>query len=201
MVHRHSLLTNVGSTVYRVEADGSRLPVPYLSSNANEGDVRVWLHCIHAAGRNELIVSPDTDVYHIGLTVPFDRENSSIITQLSKPSQQESKYIDMNSLINAIDNDPDLHQVPHSMRRQAVQSLYIASGCDYVSYFCGLGKASFLSCMFQHATCDYVSYFCGLGKASFLSCMFQHATFIAEGKDPPGSIGEVSLYIEDYIHF
>ena len=37
------------------------------------------------------------------------------------------------------------------------------------------------------------SFFQGIGKARFLSTIFQYATFIAGGNDLPGSIGEVSL--------
>ena len=155
-----------------MEADGSVLAVPYLWSNADEGDLRVWLHCIHTAGRRKLIFSPDTDVYHIGLTVPFGREDSDVIVQLNKPGQPDFKYVHMNNLLIAIENDPDL-QLPPSIRPQVMQSMYVASGCDYVSYFCGLGKAS------------------------FLATLFQYATFIAEGNDPPGSIGQVNLKEDD----
>ena len=34
--------------------------------NSNEADSRIWLHSAHCAGPNIFIVSPDTDVYHIG---------------------------------------------------------------------------------------------------------------------------------------
>ena len=32
-----------------------------------------------------------------------------------------------------------------------MQQVYIVTGCDYVSYFSGIGKATFLNCFYQHA--------------------------------------------------
>ena len=43
-------------------------PCPMYTSNAEETDTRIWLHCRHSNCNNVLILSPDTDVYHIGLT-------------------------------------------------------------------------------------------------------------------------------------
>ena len=37
---------------------------PKLCCNAKEADTRIWLHAVHSAGTNKLVVSPDTDVYH-----------------------------------------------------------------------------------------------------------------------------------------
>ena len=60
---------------------------------------------------------------------------------------------------------PDLSLIPLEIRPQVLQSLYVCTGCDYTSFFRGLGKVS------------------------FLSTFFQHVAFIASGTDPPGSIG------------
>ena len=40
-----------------------------LSCNAEESDTRIWLHVLRSAGERKLVISADTDVYHIGL--PF----------------------------------------------------------------------------------------------------------------------------------
>ena len=40
-----------------------------LTCNAEESDTRIWLHVINSAGKKKLVLSPDTDMYHIGL--PF----------------------------------------------------------------------------------------------------------------------------------
>ena len=34
-----------------------------LMCNAEESDIRVWLHVVHSAGYTKLLCSPDTDVY------------------------------------------------------------------------------------------------------------------------------------------
>ena len=129
----------------------------------------IWLHYMHSSGTRKLIFSADTDVYHIGMTQISHMPNSDIIVQLSKPSDKDSRFIQMNSLIQALENDPDLSELPPSILPQILQSVYVATGCEYTSFFCGLEKAS------------------------FLSTLFQYATFIALGVDPPGSLGIVSL--------
>ena len=40
-----------------------------LACNAEEADMRIWLHVIHSAGQKKLVLSPETDVYHIGLPI------------------------------------------------------------------------------------------------------------------------------------
>ena len=74
----------------------------------------------------------------------------------------------MKALCKAIELDPDLSSIPSPHRCQVLQTIYVATGCDYASFFAGMGKARFLS------TC------------------FQYSSFIASG-DPPGSIGQISL--------
>ena len=65
--------TNVGETTQSVTATGEMLPCPMLWSNADEADLRVWLHCLHSPGINKLLFSPDTDVYHnLTITIMCD---------------------------------------------------------------------------------------------------------------------------------
>ena len=161
--------TNVGETTQSVTATGKMLPCPMLWSNADEADLRVWLHCLHSPGINKLLFSPDTDVYHIGLTVLPHLPAAKAVVQLSKSFKDGSKFLWLNKVNEALLTDPDLHGVPQEYRLQALQSLYVCTGCDYVSFFAGMGKAS------------------------FLSTFFQYAAFIAGGSEAPGSIGDVSL--------
>ena len=115
----------------------------------------------------ELIFSPDTDVYHIGLTLMQSFEECHIIIQLSKHTHDKARYRDMNNLIAGMENDPDLSQIPPHLRPQVLQTIYICTGCDYTSFFNGIGKVS------------------------FLSTFFQHATFIAAHTEYPGSLGSL----------
>ena len=93
---------------------------------------------------------------------------TQVLVQLSKSHTESPRFMDLNALSRAIELDPDLSGIPSPFRCQALQTLYVSTGCDYVSFFVGMGKAS------------------------FLSTFFQYATFIAGG-DPSGSLGEVSL--------
>ena len=52
-----------------------------LCTNADEADLRVWLHCVKAAGVRKLVFSPDTDVYHIGLTIVGGLQECDVIVQ------------------------------------------------------------------------------------------------------------------------
>ena len=44
-------------------------PLPYLRSNVEETDLRIWLHCMNSTGSRKMLYSPDTDVYNIGLPI------------------------------------------------------------------------------------------------------------------------------------
>ena len=162
-------ITNVAQSAYSTTTACTKVPQPTLWTNADEADLRVWLHCVHSQGQRKLIFSPDTDVYHIGLSAISLIPDTQIIVQLSKDHTHGARFLCLNTLLDALSNDPDLADILPNLRPQAMQSLYISTGCDYVSFFTGIGKAS------------------------FLSTFFQHASFIAGGREPPGSIGEFSL--------
>lgn len=50
--------TNVGETTYSVMSTGEMLPCPQLWSNADEADLRVWLHCIHSTWTKKTALLP-----------------------------------------------------------------------------------------------------------------------------------------------
>ena len=77
------------------------------------------------------------------------------------------RYLHLNRFIEALHSDPDLAQVPPLWRASVVQATYIVTGCDYISYFKGIGKVF------------------------FLNLLFQHATFITSGVDPLGSLADI----------
>ena len=62
------LITNVGSKVYGCTRE-KKIPKEDLVNVAEEADLRVWLHCKKSAGVNNVIFSPDTDIYNIGLSL------------------------------------------------------------------------------------------------------------------------------------
>ena len=54
-------------------------------------------------------------------------------------------------LLFSLRDDPDLSLVPIVLRPLVMQTLFICSGCDYISFFVGLGKATIMKHFFQNA--------------------------------------------------
>ena len=75
-----------------------------------------------------------------------------IIVQLSRHTEDRARYLDINNLIIALHNDPDLSQIQTQIRPQVLQTIYVTTGCDYMSFFRGLGKVSSLTTFFKHET-------------------------------------------------
>ena len=104
-------------------------------------DTRVWLHAKHSAGPHKLVISPDTDVYHIGL--PLISPTDKVLVQLSKPSEKGLKLLDLCLLADILKRDPNLSHIADGDVAQIIQTLFVATGCDYVSFFSGIGKNFF----------------------------------------------------------
>ena len=66
----------------------------------------------------------------------------------------EHQYLHVEKLRSVLNRDPDLAVVPENTRLKLLQALFIATGCDYVS-FAGLGKATFMKIAFQH--CSFIN--------------------------------------------
>ena len=124
-------------------------PEPIYSSSAQEADMRVWRHAVQSNANHILIYSPDTDVYNIGMTL-LQCTSCEVIVQINVP-HKEKRYLNLTSLITALASDPDLAALPNEKLGNTMQALYICSGCDYISYFSGIGKVTFLKQFFQHA--------------------------------------------------
>lgn len=145
--------TNIGETAYSVGSNKVVYPEPVLRTNADEGDMRVWLHCINTPGQRKLIFSPDTDVYHIGLTLMSQVDPEGVVfIQLSTNYTGDARFLNMNALISAMSGDYALSTVPQVLLPQSLQTLYVCTGCDYVSFFQGIGKVSFLHTFFRFAS-------------------------------------------------
>ncbi len=125
-------------------------PDPAYSCNAEETDTMLWLHAKKTHCSKILVLSPDTDVYMIGLPLQCTREKD-IIVQISDMNSRELRLISMKRVIGALLNDPDLANIAAGTHSQILQSLFVATGCDYTSFFSGLGKTTFLRYFFQNA--------------------------------------------------
>ncbi|XP_070574571.1 uncharacterized protein [Ptychodera flava] len=132
---------------YTVAGGKVSLAENYIS-NHEEADSRVWLHCERTLCTNVVIYSPDTDVYWVGL--PLVNSNKEIYVHL-KSKAYDNLYIHMNTLTSVISSDIQLQRIPEKDVMKILQVLYIVSGCDYVSYFRGLGKKAFLDAFCKNA--------------------------------------------------
>jgi len=143
---------NLSNTAWFVQGrTGTVQPDPEFSSNAEETDTRIWLHATKTNCTRILIMSTDTDVYHIGLPMRcmLDKE---IVVQISQLSDHKLKIMNMKNLLCALEKDPDLASVSRATLPKVLQCLFICTGCDYVSFFSGIGKATFAKIFFQHAS-------------------------------------------------
>ena len=124
---------------------------PCYFSNAEEADTRVWLHTKHSTGERKLIYSPDTDVYHIGLT-SANLVSHDVIIQLSTVGR-ELKLLHLNKLKSALNTDPELHSIPIEKRSEIfLQVVYVSTGCDFTSFFSGIGKVTFLKAFYRYSS-------------------------------------------------
>ena len=88
----------------------------------------------------------------IGIPIIHKNSHLEVYVQLSKSLNENPKFIRVNGLLEGLNNDPDLGSIPPSERAQGIQTLYISSGCDYVSFFQGMGKITFLQTFFRYAS-------------------------------------------------
>ena len=100
---------------------GNSLPLPDLNylSNAEEADMRIWRHATQTSAQHILVYSPDTDVYNIGVPIIQERRLSTqCIIQLNGPHSQVLKYLHINNLTQALEDDPDLATLPMQQTQQ-----------------------------------------------------------------------------------
>ena len=73
-----------------------------------------------------------------------------MLVQISIYSARELRILRMSSLRKAMQNDPDLGKLSQANLPQIFQTIYVATGCDYVSFFSQIGKSTFLRFFFQY---------------------------------------------------
>ena len=181
-MHKHLLQTQtlylaggfedpIADTCWFVQYNGKPQPDPKYNSNAEETDTRLWVHVKQTEYTRILVLSPDTDIYHIGL--PLTRQNKQVVIQVSPINSKEIKFLDTSALSLALQNDPDLAGMEPNNLPQIMQTMFVCTGCDYISFFSGIGKATFLRYFFQYA--------------SFIS-----------GANSQGSLSNIQLQEDDY---
>ena len=98
----------------------------------------------------KLVLSPDTDVYHIGLRIIAETE-LDVMVRLSPFSSIEQRLLDLPALLLSFKNDLDLAAVEERKIAPIIQTLFITTVCDYISFFNGLGKSTFLNTLFEYS--------------------------------------------------
>ena len=83
-------------------------------------------------------------MYHIGLPLATQSCNKEVVVQVSPINSKEMKFVHLSALNSALGNDPDLAGLDTTELAQILQTLFVCTGCDYISFFCGIGKATFL---------------------------------------------------------
>ena len=151
-----------------------------LYCNAEESDTRIWLHVMNSTGTKKLVLSPDTDVYHIGLPIIAGTELDCVV-RLSSFNSLEHRFLDLQALITAFQNDPGLAAVEQVSLPSVMQMLYICTGCDFISFFNGLGKATFMATLFE-----YSDFICSDTTAT-------HTPGIISDADPTGFLSFIRL--------
>ena len=97
----------------------------------------------------KLVLSPDTDVYNIGFPLIAETD-LDVIVRLNRFTSKELCLLHMKRLIHAFTHDPDLTMIPELQIPSTMQTLYVCTGCDFISFFHGLGKAYFLNTLFEY---------------------------------------------------
>ena len=72
--------------------------------------------------------------------------------QVSPISSRSLQLVNVSELVHALCHDPDLARVNPNTIPEILQTVYAVSGCDYVSFFSEVGKATFLKYFYQYAT-------------------------------------------------
>ena len=111
--------------------------------------MRIWRHSCQSTLTRQLIVSPDTDVYIIGVTQWSSSKD--IYIEISTLGSKEKKLLHLSHLHDSLTQDPDLAAIPQHQVPLVIQTLYASTGCDYTSFFSRLGKSSFLKAFYRFA--------------------------------------------------
>ena len=82
------------ATAWFVSVDQPK-PQPALEykSNAEETDTRIWLHVHQSTQQRLYVMSPDTDVYHIGLPLHFG--NKEILIEINVTGSNQKRILNL----------------------------------------------------------------------------------------------------------
>jgi hypothetical protein len=73
------------------------------------------------------------------------------VVQINPYHTRELRLLHLTRLITALETDPDLGKIGSDLPL-ILQALYVASGCDYISFFSRIGKSTFMRYFYQYAS-------------------------------------------------
>lgn len=118
-------------------------------NNHIEGDTLVYLHAVKTEYNNVLIYSPDSDFF-IGLHIAEKYKMKNLTIQL-KDIGYEKDYFNLSSFCNVIKENIQLNTIQAADISSTIQSLFICTGCDYISFFRYHSKLIFFATFFKYA--------------------------------------------------
>ena len=129
----------------------------HIYHNHEESDTQIWLHVLDTDCSNVHIYSVDRDVGMVGLPLDFG-DHKSVAIQFRR-NLSKSQFLSLNSLREALLADSDLACIKSCVNNydiyNIIQALFIASGCDFVSYFANIGKITIFKTFFQY--CSFIT--------------------------------------------
>ena len=108
--------------------------------------------CTATLLETENIYFPQTQmsIYHIGLTNAFIASDDIII--LLSPIGRELKLLHLIELDLALQCDSDIQSIPPHKRKEVLQVLYVLTGCDFTSFFTGIGKLTLYNAFYRYSS-------------------------------------------------
>ena len=104
---------------------------PQYHSNAKEADQLVWRHAVMCPSSTVLIFSPDTDIFVIELGI-LSGYSKQFVVQNNLPHSGVQKYINVNNLPSALQNDSDLASLATETIPGIMVGLFVATGSDVI---------------------------------------------------------------------
>ena len=82
-------------------------------------------------------------IYKIGLGMCTYMKDKHVVVQVSAINSRETRFVDLRSLTMALENDPYLVAISTDILPCIIQTIYVCTGCDYISFLARLGKQHF----------------------------------------------------------
>ncbi len=123
---------------------------PYhRQTNHEESDTQIFLHVVDTDCATVHIKSIDRDIACVGLPLMNHFTGKQVFIQYK--DKPDLSFVHMNALQTSLLNDSDLEPITLGDRAKIIQTVYIQSGCDCVSYFAKQGKSKFYRALSLHA--------------------------------------------------